>query len=621
MARPFFRQTAALWKGRRDLTDDGDVIAGPCAAAAGILVRDKRSKHGRSIINRALRRQAGAKAGGGAGRPPGDGLDRYVHQALALHQAGRVKEAEALYRQVLAAKPDHAAALHFLGLVLHQSGRSADGVALIEKSLRAAPQTPDFLNNYGSVLRDLGRVAAAADSYRKAVAAKPDHLAARDNLASALAQLGRFSQAEEVFRGSIGRNPFHMRARQGLAETLMEAGRLDEALAVFREALTIRPNDAELLHGYGVGLMEKGDLAGAADTFRRALAAAPAQAKSWLMLSQVRRQETADAELAAMQALHAKAPAASLERMQLSFGLGKLHDDLRAYEAAFDYFAEGNAIRRKGIAYDGERVRAEFAAMKAVFDEAFFEKHKPSAITDDTPIFVVGMPRSGTTLVEQIIASHPQVFGAGELTILKTAIGKGFPLDMKGGFPAGIRELPDTVFADAGNDYLDLLHERYPAYRHVTDKMPGNFMLIGFLHLMLPKARIVHCARNPVATCLSIYKTHFRGDGHLYSYDLAELADFHNLYSDMMEHWRKVLPGVVHEVRYEDFVADQEGQTRALIEHLGLPWNEAVLSFHESERQVRTASAAQVRQPMYKGSIDLWKRYGDKLKPLIERLG
>lgn len=321
-----------------------------------------------------------------------------------------------------------------------------------------------------------------------------------------------------------------------------------------------------------------------------------------------------------MEAQHAKAPADSLARMQLSFGLGKMHDDLKVYDKAFDYFAEGNAIRRKGISYDGAKTRVEFEAMKATFSREFFENHRPSAIEDDAPIFVVGMPRSGTTLVEQIIASHPQVFGAGELVILKTAVGKGFPLDMKGGFPAGIANMPDKAFADAGHDYLDMLHARYPGFKHVTDKMPGNFLLVGFLHLMLPKAKIVHCSRNAVATCLSIFKSHFRGDGHLYGYDLAELADFHNLYVDMMAHWHTVLPGVVHDVRYEDFVADQEGQSRALIDYLGLPWNDAVLSFHENERQVRTASAAQVRQPMYKGSVDLWKRYGDRLNPLIERL-
>ncbi|TIL90823.1 MAG: tetratricopeptide repeat protein [Mesorhizobium sp.] len=543
-----------------------------------------------------------------------------MQQALQLHQAGRRQEAEMLYRQVLAQKANHAAAAHFLGLLLHQTGRSAEGLDLLEQSVRLQPKNPDFLNNLGTVMRDLGRVGAAVDFFRGAVAIRPEQLAARDNLGSSLKQLGHFEGAEEIYRGTIGRNPFHVRARIGLAETLQEAGRLDEALAVFREALAIRPKDADLLHGLGVGLMEKGSLAEAAEHFRQALAVDPGMARAWLMLTQVKLQQERDAELAGMEAQHAKAPEGSLARMQLSFGLGKANDDLKDYGRAFDYFAEGNAIRRMGIDYDAGKTRAEFETMKAVFDKAFFDKHRPSGIADDTPIFVVGMPRSGTTLVEQIIASHRQVYGAGELGILKTAVGKQFPPGMKGGFPSGIADLPDKAFAEAGQAYLDLLHARYPGFRHVTDKMPGNFLLVGFIHLMLPKAKIIHCARDAAATCLSIYKVHFRGDSHRYGYDLGELADFHNLYTDIMAHWRTVLPDVVHDVRYEDFVADQEGQTRALIAYLGLPWDDAVLSFHETDRPVRTASAAQVRQPMYQGSVDLWKRYGDRLKPLLDRL-
>ncbi|RJT39412.1 sulfotransferase family protein [Mesorhizobium waimense] len=542
-----------------------------------------------------------------------------MQQALQLHQTGRRQEAETLYRQVLAQKPNHAAALHFLGLLLHQTGRSEEGLDLIEQSVTLQPKNADFLNNFGTVMRDLGRVAAAVDFFRGAVEIRPDQLAARDNLGSALKQIGQFEGAEEIYRGTIGRNPFHVRARIGLAETLQEAGRLDGALAVFREALTFRPKDAELLYGLGVGMMEKGRLGESADLARQALAIDPGMAKAWLLLTQVKRQQERDAELAGMEAQHAKAPEGSLARMQLSFGLGKANDDLKDYGRAFDYFAEGNAIRRQGIAYDAARTRDEFEAMKAVFDKAFFEKHQPSAIADDTPIFVVGMPRSGTTLVEQIIASHPKVYGAGELSILKTAVGKQFPMSMQGGFPWGI-DMPDKAFAEAGQAYLDMLHARYPGFRHVTDKMPGNFLLVGFIHLMLPKAKIIHCARDAAATCLSIYKVHFRGDSHRYGYDLGELADFHNLYTDIMAHWRTVLPGVVHDVRYEDFVADQEGQTRALIAHLGLPWDDAVLSFHETDRPVRTASAAQVRQPMYQGSVDLWKRYGDRLKPLLDKL-
>ncbi|RWD67781.1 MAG: tetratricopeptide repeat protein [Mesorhizobium sp.] len=544
-----------------------------------------------------------------------------MQRALQLHQAGRRQEAESLYRQVLGQQPNHAAALHFLGLLLHQTGRSDEGLDFIEQSVTLQPRNADFLNNMGTVMRDLGRVAAAVDFFRGAVDIRPEQLAARDNLGSSLKQLGQFEAAEEIYRGTIGRNPFHVRARIGLAETLQEAGRLDEAIALFRESLSIRPKDAELLYGLGVAMMEKGKLTEAADLARQAVAIAPAMAKAWLLLTQVKRQTERDPELASMEAEHAKAPQDSLARMQLSFGLGKANDDLKDYGRAFDYFAEGNAIRRKGIDYDPVRTRDEFEAMKAVFDTAFFEKHRPSDISDDTPIFVVGMPRSGTTLVEQIIASHPQVFGAGELSILKTAVGKQFPMSMPGGFPWAIADMPDKAFAEAGQAYLDMLHARYPGSRHVTDKMPGNFLLVGFLHMMLPKAKIVHCARDAAATCLSIFKVHFRGDSHRYGYDLGELADFHNLYADIMAHWHKVLPGVVHDVRYEDFVADQEGQTRALMAHLGLPWDDKVLSFHETDRPVRTASAAQVRQPMYQGSVDLWKRYGDRLKPLLDKLG
>ncbi|BCM21229.1 tetratricopeptide repeat-containing sulfotransferase family protein [Mesorhizobium sp. J8] len=543
-----------------------------------------------------------------------------MQKALQFHQAGRRQEAEALYRQVLGQQPNHAAALHFLGLLLHQTGRSEEGLDLIEQSVTLQPENADFLNNMGTVMRDLGRVAAAIDFFRGAVDIRPDQLAARDNLGSSLTQLGQFEAAEEIYRGTIGRNPFHVRARIGLAETLQEAGRLDEAIKLFREALSIRPKDAELLYGLGVATMEKGKLDEAADLARQALAIAPNMAKAWLLLTQVKRQTERDKELAGMEAEHAKAPRDSLARMQLSFGLGKANDDLKDYGRAFDYFAEGNAIRRKAISYDPARTRAEFEAMKAAFDTAFFEKHRTSDISDDTPIFVVGMPRSGTTLVEQIIASHPQVLGAGELNILKTAVGKQFPMSMPGGFPGGIADMPDKAFAEAGQAYLDMLHARYPGYRHVTDKMPGNFLLVGFLHMMLPKAKIVHCARDAAATCLSIFKVHFRGDSHRYGYDLGELADFHNLYTDIMAHWHKVLPGVVHDVRYEDFVADQEGQTRALMAYLGLPWDDKVLSFHETDRPVRTASAAQVRQPMYRGSVDLWKRYGDRLKPLLDKL-
>lgn len=539
---------------------------------------------------------------------------------MQLHQVGRARDAEALYRQVLGKKANHVAAQHFLGLLLHQTGRRKDGLVLIEQSVRNAKANPDFLNNLGTVQLDHGRLQEAVVSFKKAVAAKPDHAAARANLGSALRRSGEFEAAEKTFRRTIQLNPVDRPARVGLAETLQEAGRFEDALDVIRDAMTIWPRDASLNYRFGVVLMEKGDLAGAAERLRSALSVDPNMAEAWLALTQVKQQRESDDELAAMERQHAQKPAGSAGRMQLSFGLGKAYEDMKAYDRAFDFFTEGNTILRKTIDYDGARSRADFAAMKATFDASLFNDKMSDDVSEDTPIFVIGMPRSGTTLIEQILASHPQVFGAGELRYLRDSIAKCFPMDMQGGFPAGIRALPTTMFSAAGRTYLDMLQKNHSGHRHVTDKMPGNFLLVGFIRLMLPHAKIIHCVRDPVATCLSIYKTHFRNSGHLYGYDLVELADFYNHYADMMRHWHSVLPGVVHDVHYEHFVTDQESQTRKLVAYCGLPWDDACLAFHESARPVRTASVAQVRQPIYQGSIDLWRRYGDRIKPLLDRL-
>lgn len=552
-----------------------------------------------------------------------DELDNRVAHALRLHQSGQTGNAETAYRQVLAAKSGHAAAAHFLGLLLHQTGRGEEGLPLVSQSIRAEPRNPDFLNNLGTIQRDIGNPIAAAESFRKALAARPDHPMARENLASANLQLGHLESAEKLFREALIRSPFNLSARLGLAETLQEAGRVDASLAVLREGLSMRPKDAEIMRRIGAALLEKGDLGEAAAMARRAIATDPNHAGAWFLLSQVKRQAEPDAELAELKAHHKRSPEGSTERMHLSFALGKLCDDLKQYDEAFDFFGEGNAIRRKAIVYDVQKTREQFAAMKAAFSAEFVAERldrRRKAHSDDTPIFVVGMPRSGTTLVEQIVASHPDVTGGGELRILMSVVDKRFPPLEGDDLPASLGKVPDKAFVEAGRDYVEALRRRFPGTKRVTDKMPGNFMLIGFLHLMLPEAKIIHCTRNAAATSLSIFKSYFRNDGHLYGYELAELGEFHNLYSDVMDHWHKVLPGVVHDVRYEDFVADQEGQSRALMEYLELPWSEEVLAFEKADRPVRTASAAQVRQPIYGSSVDLWKRYGDRLKRLTDIL-
>jgi Sulfotransferase family len=302
------------------------------------------------------------------------------------------------------------------------------------------------------------------------------------------------------------------------------------------------------------------------------------------------------------------------QRMQLHFALGKAYDDLDRGDDAFAHMQAGNRLKRQTAGYEEARSLNFFERIKTAFSADFTAKaHKGYA--DAAPIFVIGMPRSGTTLVEQIISSHPSVGAAGEISALNDAV------RTLGAFPDAIGHASDEALSRAAEKYVRKLRTYAPDAAYVTDKAPSNFYLIGFIHLALPDAKIVHVMRDPVDTCLSCYSKLFtRGQG--YSYDLAELGRYYRAYNDLMRHWRDVLPeGRVLDVRYEDVVADIEGQAQRLLSHCGLAWDDRVLSFHQSARTVSTASASQVRRPIYASSVARWRRYEAHLAPLIDTLG
>ncbi len=229
------------------------------------------------------------------------------------------------------------------------------------------------------------------------------------------------------------------------------------------------------------------------------------------------------------------------------------------------------------------------------------------------------MPRSGTTLVEQILASHPDVYGGGELGDLKRIITSYFGMEDDTGFADKIRQTESEYFIGAGDEYVTSVRNHFNTDKFITDKMPGNFKFIGMIRLMLPNAKVIHCRRDPLDTCLSIFKNYF-SKSHYYAYDLTELGKYYNLYRDLMKHWHSVLPDFIYDIQYEDVVADQEKQSRALLEHCGLEWDDACLEFHRTDRPVMTASASQVRRPIYKDSVQSWKRYENWLAPLLDVL-
>ena len=293
------------------------------------------------------------------------------------------------------------------------------------------------------------------------------------------------------------------------------------------------------------------------------------------------------------------------------------HRGVAPRRRAFERYLAGNALKRREIGYDEAATLAMLQDIRNLFTPERVSALQGFGQRSDVPIFVLGMPRSGTTLVEQILASHPQVFGAGELELLPRLLARRGD---RSGVEVDTVDLSAAMVCRVGAKYLADLRQLAPGAKRITDKMPANFALVGFIHLALPDARIIHVRRSPIDTCVSCFSTLFTV-GHPYTYDLAELGRYHRAYQEMMEHWQRVLPaGVILDVQYEDVVADLDAQARRMLAHCGLPWDDACLAFYETERAVCTASAAQVRRPVYATSVGRWRAYQSSLQPLLQAL-
>ncbi|MEJ0067726.1 MAG: sulfotransferase [Pseudomonadota bacterium] len=309
------------------------------------------------------------------------------------------------------------------------------------------------------------------------------------------------------------------------------------------------------------------------------------------------------------------------DQISLHLALAKAYADIGWHERSFRQLLEGNALKRRSFVYDEAAELRRFERIPAVFTPAFINRHRDLGAPSPVPVFIVGMPRSGTTLVEQILASHPAVFGAGELEDFRSLTTQFIgPTDMPTPFPESAASLTGAQLRQLGAAYLDRIQARAPTAARITDKLPINFAYAGLIHLALPQARIIHLRRNPLDTCLSCFSKLFVGE-HSYSYELGELGRFYRAYESVMAHWRSVLPpSVMLEVHYEELIDDLEGQARRLVGHCGLEWDPTCLAFHTTQRPVRTASAGQVRQPIYRSSVARWKPYEHLLSPLIEAL-
>lgn len=541
------------------------------------------------------------------------------HLGEILRTQGDLAGAEEAYQRALAAEPGNPDALFGLGNVLLQTGRPGEAMELFEEGLVQNPNDVLARCQFGEAQMELGDFRAAAETFRAALNAAPGTAEIYLALGLSLKESGTPELARENLEKAIELNPGLGAAAYHLGNMALDAGDLEAATTRFGGALAADPQLAEAHIGLGVIAQQQGRFDAAAHSHRAALAIRPNHSQAWYNLALLGEILPGDdtSQIAAM--LDTVPPPPGEHAMTLGFALARAMADAGRPDEAFGRLWAANDLKAAAAPFDPAGYAAHVDEILATFDAGFFNSLK-GGDADETPVLIVGMPRSGTTLVEQIIAAHPDAAGGGELAAL-TDIAGGLETDPGvAPFPAGVAQLNADQRKALAKRYLAELRAAGGEASRIADKMPNNYLRLGLLAALLPKARVIHCRRDPRDTCLSAYFQNFTLDRD-YTARLDWLGAYYRQYERVMAHWRDVLPLDMLEIDYEDLAANPEPGIRRIVEFCGLPWDDACLDFHDHGRRIRTFSFREARKPAYSSSIGKWKAYEAHLAPLLEALG
>ncbi|HTW25564.1 MAG TPA: sulfotransferase [Acetobacteraceae bacterium] len=582
-------------------------LAGHPAAAANLAVLCLQQTRAQDAVHWAQQAIAAAPAS----------AERRSLLATALQASGRADAAIEVYEEALGLEPELTEAHYGLACALRALGRHDEALACYRRALAIDPDYAEAECMMADLLATLGKFDAAAEACRRALDIDPTYHDARLGLAEALRKSGSAPAAEAEYRAVLEASPDAAEALAGLAKLLLAQDRHDEALALLREAVSRNPDDPEAHRRYGLALAEAGDLDAAAGALDAAIALRPSPA-ILRERATIRPTRADDPCLAIMRSLAAGADALTdADQVQLHFALGRALADAGDPAAGFDHLRTGNALHRSLIRYDETGTLRLLDQIRQSFPAALMQARSGAGVHSAVPVFIVGMPRSGSTLVEQILASHPAVFGAGEIPAFGDAV-HALGCDLP--YPELAADLDLADLQRLGRDYLARIGAERRSVARITDKMLANALFVGLIHLALPQARILHVCRDPVDTCLSCFAELFTPD-QPFAYDLGELGRFHRVHAQLMAHWRAVLPDeIVLTIRYEALIADFDAVVHGLLRHCGLAWDDRVRRFHDTRRAVRTASLAQVRRPIDQTARGRWRPDDATLRPLLEAL-
>jgi tetratricopeptide (TPR) repeat protein len=546
-----------------------------------------------------------------------DFAEAHANLGSAERAAGRPERACASYRRAIALQPDSAPAHSNLGSTLCDQGDFAAALASSQRAVELAPNFAEAHSNLGRALRGLGRLKDAAVSFRRSLLLDPSSAVRLTNLGDVLVDLGRFKDAETCYRDAIVLDPRFMPAHYALAARQRLAGDMQAAIECYRKILSLSPRQPVAWNDLGTALRALGRFDEAVEAFRRALELRPDFADAYRNLANCRQLAADEAGLSRLAGLIQRSDLSSDERAAAGFAMAKALDDADRFDEAFAAYQQANvayrdAQRAASDRFDIDSLRQQMGETISSFTPAYFASVAGWGNPSERPVFVLGMPRSGTSLVEQIAASHSQVFGAGELgDIAELAAELAAMLDAP--FRPVIRRLADAHIERLGTLGSDA--------ERVIDKLPDNVFRLGVIATLFPAARIIVCRRDPRDVCLSCYFQKFPPGRLTFSYDLADCARRYMETERIIAHWCQVSPLKMLEVEYEALIADLEGESRRLIAFLGLDWEPACLEFQRTERTVTTASSWQVRQPLYDRSVGRWRNYQRHLTPLFRELG